>query len=117
MIRRPPRSTRTDTLFPYTTLFRAARAILRTLSAVVRPHSFVGFSPVGTTVIMFWLVILIGGQTKRRIARPYYRKIASLQFLRLRPSRPARGIAGIGRRRSQGSGTRFWIIFRATLES
>src|SRR3546814_10277144 len=24
MIRRPPRSTRTDTLFPYTTLFRAA---------------------------------------------------------------------------------------------
>src|SRR3546814_15864383 len=25
MIRRPPRSTRTDTLFPYTTLFRARR--------------------------------------------------------------------------------------------
>src|SRR3546814_3166010 len=29
MIRRPPRSTRTDTLFPYTTLFRSARNILR----------------------------------------------------------------------------------------
>src|SRR3546814_9772306 len=27
MIRRPPRSTRTDTLFPYTTLFRSAREI------------------------------------------------------------------------------------------
>src|SRR3546814_15342651 len=27
MIRRPPRSTRTDTLFPYTTLFRSAEAI------------------------------------------------------------------------------------------
>src|SRR3546814_18598844 len=26
MIRRPPRSTRTDTLFPYTTLFRSAAA-------------------------------------------------------------------------------------------
>src|SRR3546814_20481660 len=26
MIRRPPRSTRTDTLFPYTTLFRAYRS-------------------------------------------------------------------------------------------
>src|SRR3546814_4957458 len=26
MIRRPPRSTRTDTLFPYTTLFRSMRA-------------------------------------------------------------------------------------------
>src|SRR3546814_12134083 len=32
MIRRPPRSTRTDTLFPYTTLFRSAHggdAVLR----------------------------------------------------------------------------------------
>src|SRR3546814_15415603 len=28
MIRRPPRSTRTDTLFPYTTLFRARAAHL-----------------------------------------------------------------------------------------
>src|SRR3546814_8071229 len=30
MIRRPPRSTRTDTLFPYTTLFRAANKYLLT---------------------------------------------------------------------------------------
>src|SRR3546814_12463811 len=29
MIRRPPRSTRTDTLFPYTTLFRSEVARLR----------------------------------------------------------------------------------------
>src|SRR3546814_5600141 len=28
MIRRPPRSTRTDTLFPYTTLFRSVRVVL-----------------------------------------------------------------------------------------
>src|SRR3546814_1843415 len=28
MIRRPPRSTRTDTLFPYTTLFRSGRNLL-----------------------------------------------------------------------------------------
>src|SRR3546814_11547159 len=27
MIRRPPRSTRTDTLFPYTTLFRSNEAV------------------------------------------------------------------------------------------
>src|SRR3546814_13476050 len=27
MIRRPPRSTRTDTLFPYTTLFRASERV------------------------------------------------------------------------------------------
>src|SRR3546814_20805323 len=30
MIRRPPRSTRTDTLFPYTTLFRSDRAVANT---------------------------------------------------------------------------------------
>src|SRR3546814_13833808 len=29
MLRRPPRSTRTDTLFPYTTLFRSLRAGLQ----------------------------------------------------------------------------------------
>src|SRR3546814_1785372 len=29
MIRRPPRSTRTDTLFPYTTLFRSAGSRIR----------------------------------------------------------------------------------------
>src|SRR3546814_2709218 len=29
MIRRPPRSTRTDTLFPYTTLFRSLLVLLR----------------------------------------------------------------------------------------
>src|SRR3546814_18423120 len=37
MIRRPPGSTRTDTLFPYTTLFRAARdeTLPMTLSAAM----------------------------------------------------------------------------------
>src|SRR3546814_13301625 len=38
MIRRPPRSTRTDTLFPYTTLFR---------SKWVTPGIFGGFSRLG----------------------------------------------------------------------
>src|SRR3546814_1460823 len=33
MIRRPPRSTRTDTLFPYTTLFRSCRESMRHCSA------------------------------------------------------------------------------------
>src|SRR3546814_1167663 len=44
MIRRPPRSTRTDTLFPYTTLFRSAgyhpgphRGIARDLTLRRRP--------------------------------------------------------------------------------
>src|SRR3546814_16116142 len=34
MIRRPPRSTRTDTLFPYTTLFRSTRAAIGPFHAV-----------------------------------------------------------------------------------
>src|SRR3546814_12801847 len=33
MIRRPPRSTRTDTLFPYTTLFRSGLAVLAPATA------------------------------------------------------------------------------------
>src|SRR3546814_13710385 len=37
MIRRPPRSTRTDTLFPYTTLFRSMEEGQR-LAVVERPH-------------------------------------------------------------------------------
>src|SRR3546814_1631928 len=46
MRRRPPRSTRTDTLFPYTTLFRSSPSsahVLRTfmtLLEVVRPQIF-----------------------------------------------------------------------------
>src|SRR3546814_7819090 len=34
MIRRPPRSTRTDTLFPYTTLFRSLQGLLHLGGAV-----------------------------------------------------------------------------------
>src|SRR3546814_7828317 len=41
MIRRPPRSTRTDTLFPYTTLFRspfavAAAAVVQRIAGALR---------------------------------------------------------------------------------
>src|SRR3546814_19962996 len=55
MIRRPPRSTRTDTLFPYTTLFRSLRGALsapghpwpgRTRSAhAVQDYSATGVRP------------------------------------------------------------------------
>src|SRR3546814_13289091 len=39
MIRRPPRSTRTDTLFPYTTLFRSGRdAEEATAAFALRPR-------------------------------------------------------------------------------
>src|SRR3546814_8206859 len=46
MIRRPPRSTRTDTLFPYTTLVRSALEVLAPLVADdVRLHA--DLRPVG----------------------------------------------------------------------
>src|SRR3546814_12753106 len=38
MLRRPPRSTRTDTLFPYTTLFRSEGGQLRVLAIVQAGH-------------------------------------------------------------------------------
>src|SRR3546814_16765939 len=39
MIRRPPRSTRTDALFPYTTLFRSGRArVVIFVDAVAEAH-------------------------------------------------------------------------------
>src|SRR3546814_10476729 len=37
MIRRPPRSTRTDTLFPYTTLFRSRTKLFSAISRVIAP--------------------------------------------------------------------------------
>src|SRR3546814_19577944 len=47
MIRRPPRSTRTDTHFPYTTLFRSSRLPIRDFVAV-RSR----FSPYFTFVVV-----------------------------------------------------------------
>src|SRR3546814_3287206 len=38
MIRRPPRSTRTDTLFPYTTLFRSTVRLARGQDGRRSPH-------------------------------------------------------------------------------
>src|SRR3546814_8249140 len=38
MIRRPPRSTRTDTLFPYTTLFRSILAIAAEIERGIEPR-------------------------------------------------------------------------------
>src|SRR3546814_16471110 len=44
MIRRPPRSTRTDTLFPYTTLFRSPDGA-NPLALAYAGHQFGHFSP------------------------------------------------------------------------
>src|SRR3546814_1359177 len=53
MIRRPPRSTRTDTLFPYTTLFRSPRNPFR-------PVRFEGIPDKLATAILEDFDILVG---------------------------------------------------------
>src|SRR3546814_3434340 len=62
MIRRPPRSTRTDTLFPYTTLFRSgiragygAINILWDVSVAIRPGeltTIIGPNGAGKTTLL-----------------------------------------------------------------
>src|SRR3546814_9262384 len=61
MIRRPPRSTRTDTLFPYTTLFRSAGDKLRT--AVNRDDLQRSKTPPSATAEMF---LRTGGGARER---------------------------------------------------
>src|SRR3546814_6897797 len=44
MIRRPPRSTRTDTLFPYTTLFRSLQALAFGQDIAQLQHAMIGYA-------------------------------------------------------------------------
>src|SRR3546814_17530902 len=50
MIRRPPRSTRTDTLFPYTTLFRSMAYVERATKALGEMPERVAASGLAATV-------------------------------------------------------------------
>src|SRR3546814_15487909 len=50
MIRRPPRSTRTDTLFPYTTLFRSTSAAHAEFRLRIRDLRLDGRLEIGTFV-------------------------------------------------------------------
>src|SRR3546814_5461111 len=73
MIRRPPRSTRTDTLFPYTTLFRSHADVVgeqhRALLGEHRPGNGLAQRRAGVQ-----LVGRIGGQPRRREGRGGERK-------------------------------------------
>src|SRR3546814_5779906 len=88
MIRRPPGATRTDTLFPYTTLFRA------------RPGDFAAGRPAAAG----------RGHRPARLARPRLRDAGGLVAVRRRPAaraeraapRRAVGRAVAGRRLRRG---------------
>src|SRR3546814_18748332 len=65
MIRRPPRSTRTDTLFPYTTLFRssAGRRIRRLPGSIVSSSGAASGSSDGSAGAVVGLPSKIGEHT------------------------------------------------------
>src|SRR3546814_5151776 len=65
MIRRPPRSTRTDTLFPYTTLFRSYmdRAIALTNGRALNAPLVTGRMLVAAAVRPGMRVLLVGSAT------------------------------------------------------
>src|SRR3546814_4102368 len=90
MIRRPPRSTRTDTLFPYTTLFRSLfcwgrarnRAIARRSSLAVQPDAD-GILPHGFSEAVAWKLAPIAhrprrGNTCRRRSEEHTSELQSL---------------------------------------
>src|SRR3546814_20373518 len=72
MILRPPRSTRTDTLFPYTTLFRSApylrsdrRSVVvghmrvdAPVALVIKPEAVGAFPPLGLRFLLIRVVVL-----------------------------------------------------------
>src|SRR3546814_20856093 len=51
MIRRPPRSTRTDTPFPYTTLFRSFAVVVSRSMGLQDPRTFGSKNPGATNVL------------------------------------------------------------------
>src|SRR3546814_10034017 len=97
MIRRPPRSTRTDTLFPYTTLFRSkasapAAAPSRGLTIGCRPA--LPFQPIGNS--------------KKRALNLLPRIPRTLLHRRLRVAcrRPAVGVRPLGAQDEHGERVR-----------
>src|SRR3546814_12209744 len=69
MIRRPPRSTRTDTLFPYTTLFRSPLPVSVFLDLMGLPQNM-------RDTFVEWAIGLLHSQS-REVAGQSMRSIAS----------------------------------------
>src|SRR3546814_9616913 len=103
MIRRPPRSTRTDTLFPYTTLFRSgdeaealsprqAPAAFLTRQIFTEPVSDADDLGRATTLLLEHLCreLARAGRGARQLELTVYRCDGSLQRLTLGTSRPSR---------------------------
>src|SRR3546814_20164176 len=99
MIRRPPRSTRTDALFPYATLFRSAGPALPAAAAAAgRGGGRLVAAPRGPLAGARRL----GGTDPGRRLLPRQR----CRLRRVRPHRPLRTLVGAALGRSPGHGRR-----------
>src|SRR3546814_13262391 len=100
MIRRPPRSTRTDTLFPYTTLFRSvATGVVVTAAATI-------------VLDVRWLtVVLAYGFIARVVAGPTLSPLGQLVTRVITPALPVEPklVAGPPKRFAQGIGAAFTV--------
>src|SRR3546814_17472237 len=65
MTRRPPRSTRTDTLFPYTTLFRSVRAVATNTFRIARNVDQI--LPLAEEALGFPIEVIAGQEEARLI--------------------------------------------------
>src|SRR3546814_8722576 len=75
MIRRPPRSTRTDTLFPYTTLFRSARLDAPEEVGADGDEARAGEPVAGVAHDLVHTEDLLGDHDARSRCRPWQRQI------------------------------------------
>src|SRR3546814_10577979 len=66
MIRRPPRSTRTDTLFPYTTLFRSCGSLRASLRANAYDAHHSGVHMVEKVAVERPIAERVGGEIEGR---------------------------------------------------
>src|SRR3546814_14048893 len=68
MIRRPPRSTRTDTLFPYTTLFRSVLLIGAADDEIEGADTAAGET--GEAIVEAVILEIVGGDLRRDSVQP-----------------------------------------------
>src|SRR3546814_18607807 len=107
MIRRPPRSTLTDTLFPYTTLFRSLVTVssLVTVKEIAGPRELNRYNKLRA-------ITLQGG------VAPGYSLGQALEFLE-QQARAAPEVAAIGYRGASQSlretGSSIWLVFGLTI--
>src|SRR3546814_1905120 len=79
MVRRPPRSTRTDTLFPYTTLFRSNRLLQQVNQLIEREKRFIADAAHELRTPL--AVLRIHAQNAQQAEQPEDREAALQQLL------------------------------------